>query len=163
MAEYILSPAAEKTCRNCPLRDNPHVRNQVTTEVHPGPGGINGGIDLMFIAEAPGKVENKVGRPVIGGTGKILRRLVHRLNEGKETGIAYGNIVRCRPANETDPHKDRPPTNPELIACRSNIMRDIARLKPKQIVLLGKSAATGLALDAATGERVDPSKSIYAL
>ena len=135
---YILSPDAKHTCESCPLHHNRHVHNQVTTEVWPGPkrAGKDLDVDVMFIAEAPGKVENQLARPVIGGTGKILRRLVRKLNGGEETGVAYGNIVRCRPADKEDASKDRPPTPEEINSCRLNILRDIARIKPKRIVLL---------------------------
>jgi len=162
---YILSPDAKHTCESCPLHHNRHVHNQVTTEVWPGPkrAGKDLDVDVMFIAEAPGKVENQLARPVIGGTGKILRRLVRKLNGGEETGVAYGNIVRCRPADKEDASKDRPPTPEEINSCRLNILRDIARIKPKRIVLLGKSAAKGLAINPATNMPINVADSIYKL
>jgi uracil-DNA glycosylase family 4 len=164
MPEYILSPRAEETCLRCPLAGSRYVKQQVTTEVHSRQQISDGtmGVDVMFIAEAPGKVENQRGRPVIGGTGLILRQLVTKLN-GSEEGVAYGNIVRCRPANEEDPRKDRPPTQRESSACKSNILNDIMRIRPKRIVLLGKSAAAGLALHADSLKPVSPDTSIFKL
>jgi len=163
MAEkFVLSPLAKKTCEHCPLKRSRFVRKQVPTEVYPlrGKGRM---ADVMFIAEAPGRVENETGRPFIGGTGKILRQLVHRINDGTQRGVAYGNIVRCRPVDEDDVFKDRPPTKRERDSCKRNILRDVMKINPSYIVLLGKSAAVGLAYDRVTGEPVDPKAKVFNL
>jgi len=164
---FILSPLAEETCEasnGCPLLGNRFVRKQVPTEVHRGGQNKKGmGVDVMFIAEAPGRVENEVGRPVIGGTGKILRQLVDKLNGGTERGVAYGNIVRCRPVQDDDPRKDRAPTTKEVVHCRRNILHDIMKIKPAYIVLLGGSSAVGLASNKSTGEPIDPNSKVFQL
>jgi len=164
---FILSPLAEKICEaneGCPLLGNRFVRKQVPTEVHRGGQNKQGmGVDVMFIAEAPGRVENDVGRPVVGGTGKILRQLVCKLNDGTERGVAYGNIVRCRPVQNDDPRKDRSPTPKEVAHCRQNILSDIMKIKPAYIVLLGGSAAIGLAVDKRTGQPIDPHSKVFNL
>ena len=161
---YRLSPVAKSTCRNCPLNASRHVYKQVTTEVHPGEDRSDGGmgVDVMFIAEAPGKSENEIGRPVIGSTGIILRQLVCKIR-GDETGVAYGNVVRCRPAAEDNPSKDRAPTFAETACCKTNVLLDIEKIKPKHIVLLGASAAVGLALDRHTKKPLDPNTKIFSI
>lgn len=142
--KFRLSPLA-KSCQDCPLQKSPYVVNQVTTEYFPD---ANGKVDVMFIAEGPGASENTKGRPFIGRTGRLLRRVVRRLTGDSQVGIAYGNIVRCRPTKqdrETNETRDRAPTATEIKCCRPSIWRDIKRLRPKAIVLLGDSAAKGLA------------------
>lgn len=142
--EYRLSPKS-KTCQGCPLHRHREVEQQVTTEYHPLP---DGSIDVLFVAEAPGASENKQGRPAIGRTGRVLRRTVQQIT-GSLDGFAFGNIVRCRPTKETRDGdvKDRPPTPKEVKSCRPGIWRDIQKLKPKAIVLLGDSAAKGLVIN----------------
>lgn len=154
---FKLTPPAKKTCETCPLRKSPSVKQQVTTEVH------SKNIDVMFIAEGPGQVENEYGRPAVGPSGQILRRVVRQLNDGTEKNVAYGNIVRCRPTQPDNPTKDRAPIDREVAACKPNIFNDIERLNPKYIVLCGKSAAAGLALNAITKEPIDPSKAIMSM
>lgn len=157
MSEFTLTPVVNDHCPTCPLSSSSKVRQHVTTEVHGPRTGI------LFIAEAPGRNEDQDGRPVIGLSGRILRRVVLQLNGGTENGIAYGNLVRCRPVQMSDgmySDKDRPPTREEVTCCRNNILADIQRLKPKMIVLCGKTAVTGLALDPVTKEPLDPNTSI---
>jgi uracil-DNA glycosylase family 4 len=164
--DYILSPVAKKHCRelSCPLLENRFVRKQVPTEVHRGGTNQRGmGVDVMFIAEAPGRIENDLGRPVIGGTGKILRQLVRKLNNDTENGVAYGNIVRCRPVQEDDPRKDRSPTPEESKCCRNLILSDIMKIKPAHIVLLGRSAVSALSIDKRTREPVANDAKIFNL
>ena len=134
--------AKPKACGSCPLKENHSV--QVTTETH------GDSTRILFIAEAPGKVEDQKSRPVVGPTGLILRRLVKLLNDGTEEGIAYGNVVRCRPTLKGDTSKDRTPTTHEIDCCKRFILRDIERLNPQYIVLLGNPSMYGLATDPRT-------------
>jgi len=158
MSNVSLSPTASKTCETCPLKDGNYVTRQVTSEVH------GNRVNVMFIAEAPGKTEDDVGRPVVGISGKILRRTVLQLN-GSEDEVAYGNIVRCRPVDEASSGrpKDRTPTPKEISSCTPNILRDIQSIQPKYIVLCGRSAAQGLALDPTTKQPIDPKTPISKL
>lgn len=154
---HKLSPKASKTCESCPLKDNINVDNQVTTEYYGKPP-----FDVMFIAEGPGASENSQGRPFIGRTGRIIRRLVSQVGGGNK-GFAFANIVRCRPTRVIGAEiRDRAPNTREINACKPNILRDIKKLKPKAIVILGDSAAKGLAtyLD---GNPLSPKESIAAI
>ena len=140
---YKLTPIG-KRCKGCPLE--PKGLNQVPTEIHGEKTRI------LLIAEAPGVTENKTGRPVTGKTGQIERRVVKQLNNGTEKGIAYANIVRCRPTKrEKDKKtkqviiKDRPPTEEEIRCCKKFLLKDIERIDPEYIVLVGSIAAHTLA------------------
>lgn len=146
--KFRLTPEASESCQNCPLRKSHEVDRQVTTEFYPNKTDKKNPhrVDVMFIAEAPGATENSKGRPACGRTGRLLRRTVQRLTKGSQVGIAYGNLVRCRPTRENQQYQiaDRPPTPRETKSCRPNILRDIEKLNPKIIVVLGDSAAKGL-------------------
>jgi uracil-DNA glycosylase family 4 len=156
--KFRMTPVVQDHCANCPLNGSPHVHQHVTTEVH------SREVDVMFIAEAPGDQENQLGRPVIGRTGAILRRVAKQLNQGGELGIAYGNVVRCRPVDTSSgTAHDRPPTEQEAACCRNNLLADIQRLKPKYLVLCGKVAVTALALDPSTKEPVKRDTSVTAV
>jgi len=128
-----------KNC-DCPLYQHKAVLRQVSTEYKPNKDGK---IDVMFIAEGPGQQENVSGRPCVGMTGMILRRLIKKY--APNIGYAIGNTIRCRATRKNDIHRDRKPTNEEISACRQNLTRDIKKLKPKRIVLLGSTPAKSLA------------------
>ena len=141
-----------KRCKGCPLHSK--NRTQVTTETHGKKTRI------LLIAEAPGITENKTGRPVTGITGRIERRVVKQLNGGSEKGIAYANIVRCRPTRRVKEKKeikiiDRPPTDEEIRCCKKYLLRDIERINPQYIVLVGSIAAHTLACKPESNEVVE--------
>lgn len=150
---FQLTPLVKKPCAECPLRTGQLVTQQVPTEVW------GEEIDVLFIAEAPGATEDREGRPVVGQSGRILRRTVRQLNEGTEERVAYGNVVRCRP---TEGNKNRTPTRMEIKICRKNILRDIERIKPKYIVICGAIAAKGVALQK-SGTPFDPREKMSTL
>ncbi len=137
--KYAFTPARKSRCVDCPLANDRSVHKRCTTEYHAKRP------DVLIIAEAPGETENQRGRPVIGKTGLLLRRVVKRLNGGTEKGIAYGNLIQCHPPN------NRNPKSQEVKQCQENIRRDIAQLRPKQIILCGEPALFGLALDPRNG------------
>ncbi|KKN36829.1 hypothetical protein LCGC14_0769510 [marine sediment metagenome] len=144
-AEFRLTPLVEESCQDCPLQKSDEVDRQVTTEFYPKSEGPNR-VDVMFVAEAPGATENQRGRPAVGRTGRLLRRVVQRTSGGQQVSVAYGNLVRCRPTKENKTYDvvDRPPTPRETKCCRGNILRDIQKLRPKVLVVLGESAARSL-------------------
>jgi uracil-DNA glycosylase family 4 len=155
MPDFRATKHCSDHCAECPLYQARGVIQQVTTEVHEGETTI------MFVAEAPGGQENEQGRPAIGRTGQILRRLVQQLH-GSEQGVAYGNVVRCRPTDANNVEHDRKPLPTEIRCCRPNLLRDIDRIKPKFIVLCGDTAAKAVAqrLD---GTTIDPAAPLGAL
>lgn len=88
--------------------------------------------DVMFIGEAPGAEEDRVGRPFVGRSGQLLRDVV------KESGLAYynhmyTNIVRCRPPD------NRTPSAREVKYCLPNLLAEIEQYDPYLIILLGGS------------------------
>ncbi|MGD9628459.1 MAG: uracil-DNA glycosylase family protein [Pyrinomonadaceae bacterium] len=93
--------------------------------------------DLMFIGEAPGADEDEQGSPFVGRAGKLLTDIIMAMGFQREQ-VAIGNINRCRPPANRKPEPD------ETAACRPFILREIAVIKPKVIVVLGATAAHNL-------------------
>jgi len=110
--------------------------------------------DIMFIGEGPGAREDETGRPFVGPAGKLLDEMIASLGLARsDTYIA--NVVKCRPPNNRDPQPD------EREMCMGYLRAQVAFIKPKIIVCLGRIAA-GLILkrDVRT-RRVHTSQELY--
>ena len=120
-AELLAEINACEKCRLCETR----------TKVVPGEGNPNA--DLMFIGEGTGQEEDRWGRPFVGPSGELLTRMIHAIGmERAETYIA--NVVKCRPPYNRNPEPD------EAAACLNYLRAQVALVRPKVIVLLGKVA-----------------------
>lgn len=93
--------------------------------------------DLMFVGEAPGADEDEQGFPFVGRAGKLLTDIIVAMGFTREQ-VCIGNINRCRPPENRKPEPD------ETAACRPFLLREIAVVKPKVIVVLGATAAHNL-------------------
>jgi len=85
----------------------------------------------MFIGEAPGFHEDQQGRPFVGAAGQFLEELLASINLSRRE-VYICNVIKCRPPNNREPQPD------ELAACRPYIDKQIALIKPKIIVTLGR-------------------------
>ncbi len=92
---------------------------------------------LMFVGEAPGADEDEQGVPFVGRAGKLLTKIIESIGVKRED-VFIGNINRCRPPG------NRAPVPAETAQCRPFLLREIAVLKPKVIVVLGATAAHNL-------------------
>ncbi|MEO6508986.1 MAG: uracil-DNA glycosylase [Patescibacteria group bacterium] len=92
--------------------------------------------DVVFIGEAPGKQEAKTGRPFIGRSGKLLRSLITEIGL-KEEDIYITSPVKYLPDRGT-------PTPKDIAHGRTHLMKQLAVIDPKFIVLMGSSAAQGV-------------------
>ena len=86
---------------------------------------------IMFIGEGPGFHENEEGRPFVGAAGKFLSELLASIGMKREE-VFITNVVKCRPPQNRDPEPD------ELKACNAYLERQIAAIRPKVIVTLGR-------------------------
>jgi uracil-DNA glycosylase family 4 len=102
----------------------------------PGVGDINA--EWLFVGEAPGAEEDAKGEPFVGQAGKLLDNMLAALGLARGANVYIANVVKCRPPN------NRTPEPREAEACRPYLDRQIALIRPKLIVALGKSAATTL-------------------
>jgi len=112
-------------CRACPLCEQ---RKQAVL----GVGDLNP--DWLFIGEGPGADEDAKGEPFVGQAGKLLDAMLASLDIARGNRVYIANAVKCRPPG------NRTPEAAEMTACRPYLERQIALLKPKIIVLLGKAA-----------------------
>lgn len=113
-----------RTCQACRLCQ---TRNNVV------PGEGNPHADLMLIGEGPGQEEDRQGRPFVGRSGELLTRMLHAI--GLERSEVYiCNVVKCRPPGNRNPEPD------EAAACLDYLRGQVALVRPRVIVLLGKVA-----------------------
>lgn len=90
--------------------------------------------DYLFIGEGPGAEEDAKGEPFVGQAGKLLDSMLAALDIARGNRVYIANAVKCRPPG------NRTPETAEMAACWPYLERQIALLKPKIIVLLGKAA-----------------------
>jgi uracil-DNA glycosylase len=118
-------------CERCPL-------HQTRTNVVFGAG--NADAELMFIGEAPGANEDKLGLPFVGQAGKLLDRLLEEIGlERKDVFVA--NVLKCRPPNNRDPH----PT--EIESCQAYLAEQVDLIEPIVICTLGNFSTKLLRAD----------------
>lgn len=94
--------------------------------------------DWMFVGEGPGEEEDRRGEPFVGAAGKLLDRMLKAMDMDRTSGTYIANIVKCRPPGNRNPAEE------EAHACLPYLERQIALVKPKVIVALGKVAANHL-------------------
>ena len=117
-----------QSCTNCPLCQ---TRHNVVFGVGPKTA------DVMFIGEGPGEQEDLQGEPFVGPAGKLLDDMLSIIDLSREN-CYIANIVKCRPP------KNRDPMEMEQEACIGYLRNQVALIKPKIIVCLGRIAAQKL-------------------
>ena len=93
--------------------------------------------EVLFIGEGPGANEDAEGVPFVGAAGKLLDDMLEMIGLKREA-VYIANIVKCRPPQNRDP------LNVEKDACIGYLRRQVALLRPKIIVCLGRIAAMEL-------------------
>jgi uracil-DNA glycosylase family 4 len=101
-------------------------------------GDGNPHADLMFIGEGPGQEEDRRGLPFVGRAGELLTQMIEKGLGIPRSEVYICNIVKCRPPN------NRTPLDGEVAACRPFLEGQIAAIRPKVIVALGRPAASAL-------------------
>lgn len=94
--------------------------------------------DVMFVGEGPGEQEDLQGEPFVGPAGKLLDDMLSIIDLDRRTNCYIGNIVKCRPP------RNRDPLETEQEACIGYLRNQVALVKPKIIVCLGRIAAQRL-------------------
>lgn len=92
---------------------------------------------LMFVGEAPGEEEDRLGRPFVGKAGQLLTKIIRAMGfERNEVYIA--NILKCRPPGNRNPEPD------EIATCEPFLIKQAAIIHPMVICALGTFAAQTL-------------------
>lgn len=94
--------------------------------------------DIMFVGEGPGEQEDLKGEPFVGPAGKLLDDMLSIIDLDRGSNCYIANIVKCRPP------KNRDPLETEQDACIGYLRNQVALVKPKIIVCLGRIAAKRL-------------------
>ena len=128
VAELAALAGVAAGCTRCRLAEG---RNKVVF----GSGNPNAG--LMFIGEGPGAEEDRQGLPFVGAAGELLTRMIQAIEMTRDE-VYIANVVKCRPPGNRDPQPD------EIAACRGYLEKQIALVRPRAIVALGKVAAQTL-------------------
>lgn len=93
--------------------------------------------DWLLIGEAPGQNEDLQGEPFVGRAGQLLNEMLRAIGLRREQ-VYIANMLKCRPPNNRDPQRD------EVVACQVFLQRQIALIKPKIILAVGRIAAQNL-------------------
>lgn len=116
-------------CQRCPLADS-------RTHVVFGAGRRDA--EVMFVGEGPGEHEDLQGEPFVGRGGLLLDEMLSLIGLYRQKNFYICNIVKCRPP------RNRDPLNTEQDACIGFLREQIALVRPKLIVCLGRIAANRL-------------------
>lgn len=98
--------------------------------------------DVVFVGEAPGKVENLRGVPFVGPAGRLLDDLIERSGIGAYR-LAFTNLIACIPFDE-DRKKIGAPPDYAVEECTPRLSEFIRIASPRVIVAVGKEAASFL-------------------
>ena len=112
-------------CGRCPLAQ---TRNRAVM----GRGSLRS--PVLFIAEGPGRNEDRDGIPFTGQSGQVFDRLLGEIGMTRED-VYITNIVKCHPPGNRDPKPE------EQEACIPYLKYETLLLRPKMIVCLGRVAA----------------------
>ena len=110
-------------CKQCRLGE---TRNNTV----PGTGTQNP--LLMIIGEGPGAEEDKTGQAFVGRAGQYLDKWMEAIGLNRQDYLYLSNIVKCRPPGNRDPFED------EIATCLPYLERQVALLKPKLILTVGR-------------------------
>jgi len=91
---------------------------------------------LMFIGEGPGQEEDRRGLPFVGRAGELLTKMIEGGLKIPRSEVYICNIVKCRPP------KNRTPMSDEASTCSRFLDGQIAAVRPRVIVALGKPATS---------------------
>jgi uracil-DNA glycosylase family 4 len=117
------------TCTRCALHSS---RTQ-------GVFGVgNPQAEWLVIGEAPGAEEDRRGEPFVGRAGQLLDGMLKAIGLSRQTNVFIANVLKSRPPGNRDPKPD------EVAACLPYLMRQIALMRPRLILAVGRIAAQNL-------------------
>ncbi len=93
--------------------------------------------EWLVIGEAPGAEEDRQGEPFVGRAGQLLNAMLLAIGLPRET-VFIANILKCRPQGHRDPKPE------EVSRCLPYLTNQIALLKPRIILAVGRIAAQNL-------------------
>ena len=100
-------------------------------------GKGNPSADVVVIGEAPGADEDREGQPFVGRAGQLLTKILAAINLARDE-VYITNILKSRPP------QNRTPTAEETEAHLPILLFQLALIRPKVILCVGKTAAGAL-------------------
>jgi len=116
-------------CTRCPLH---RTRTQGVFGVGPTRA------DWLVIGEAPGAEEDRRGEPFVGAAGQLLDAMLRAIGLDRHSNVYIANVLKSRPPHNRDPLPE------EVEACLPYLGRQIALLRPKIMLAVGRIAAQTL-------------------
>jgi len=116
---------------------------QTRTQAVPGEGPDDA--QVVFIGEAPGAREDEQGQPFVGRSGKLLDKLLTGIGLAR-ADVFITNVVKCRPPDNRSPRRE------EIAACRPFLDRQLALIKPRLAITLGRFSLAQFVPDARISE-----------
>ena len=99
------------------------------------------GAPVMIVGEAPGRDEDREGRPFVGRAGQLLDRMLAAIDMGRDredAPVYITNVLPWRPPQNRDPSPE------EIAIMRPFLMRHIALARPRLLVVMGNISAQAL-------------------
>ena len=93
--------------------------------------------EWLVVGEAPGAEEDRQGEPFVGRAGQLLNAMLRAIGLKREQ-IYIANVLKCRPPQNRDPVAS------ETMECLPFLDRQIALLRPKIMLVVGRIAAQNL-------------------
>ncbi|MCE5333516.1 MAG: uracil-DNA glycosylase [Desulfobacteraceae bacterium] len=123
------------------MRSDPCGRNERMGEIFvPGSGVVEGG-RIVFVGEAPGRDEEKAGRPFVGAAGKNLNTMLGLAGLSREE-VFITNVIKYRPF--TADGGNRTPSSSETKSALPFLIEELEILSPRLVVCLGLCPARAL-------------------
>lgn len=107
--------------------------------------------DWMVVGEAPGENEDRLGQPFVGQAGKLLDNMLAAIGLSRQAdataggseqpgkqGVYIANVLKCRPPSNRNPRPE------EIAQCEPYLRRQVALLRPKIILAMGRFAVQSL-------------------
>ena len=89
------------------------------------------GAQVMIIGEAPGRDEDREGRPFVGRAGQLLDKMLAAIDMSRERDVYITNVLPWRPPQNRDPKPE------EIAMMKPFLSRHIALAKPRLLVIMG--------------------------
>ena len=108
-------------------------------------------VDWLIVGETPGEAEDAQGEPFVGAAGELLDNMLRACGQSRTGplkgaapdagGVFITNVLKCSPPGNRNPKRE------EAAQCTPYLQQQVALLKPKVIVAMGRVAIQALLQD----------------
>jgi DNA polymerase len=127
-ADWAQLRARVAACTRCSL-------SATRTQTVFGVGNLEA--EWLIVGEAPGAEEDRRGEPFVGRAGQLLNSMLRAIGLTREQ-VYIANVLKCRPPGNRDPSPG------EVAECLPYLERQIALLRPKIMLAVGRISAQNL-------------------